>query len=382
LDEVTLIFSTERLGMDLINLLASGEGADVELKCSDGAVLKAHSAVLLARWEYYGVLQRNIAAGMAGGVVTGVVDVSEHSAATMNIILHYLYGARLPCEMLFGDSDADAGVPGTQPTSTTDVASNAGVSTNPSGTSSSQGHKRDAEGNIKLPPVSSTGNNQGGQAAADSCPDGSKAAPDCNSTGITTAELESCGDCNAIDKTACEREDLEGFWTQLMRLMHAGDVLLLPHLLKDCAHVVKTQLYPHVALSVLLKAHQNKVKPMGEAALSYAADHFHGREAMELCWEQRCQLASVSLTRTRSATLAAAHHVCGSVITAQGNNMSSGDQQTICPVPVPLMPLTSCSPPILPVYTCLLPGTPCCYRRGAFLQGAPAQPERVYQGSP
>jgi hypothetical protein len=85
----------DRIGQDFGALLASGEGADVELRCAEGAVVKAHSAVLLARWEYYRVLQRNIAAGMTGHRAAGEVDVSEHSAATVQLILQHLYTGRV-----------------------------------------------------------------------------------------------------------------------------------------------------------------------------------------------------------------------------------------------------------------------------------------------
>jgi hypothetical protein len=67
-----------QVGQDWATLLISGDEADVQLRCAEGAVVRAHSLVLLARWEYYRVLQRNIARGMAGGVVQGEVDVSQH----------------------------------------------------------------------------------------------------------------------------------------------------------------------------------------------------------------------------------------------------------------------------------------------------------------
>jgi hypothetical protein len=74
-------------GKDWASLLGSEEGADVQLRCAEGAVVKAHSAVLLHRWEYYRLLhQRDIAAGMPGSA--GEVDVSEHSAAGPRVSVH------------------------------------------------------------------------------------------------------------------------------------------------------------------------------------------------------------------------------------------------------------------------------------------------------
>jgi hypothetical protein len=98
----------QQLGHNWGAVLASGEGADVVLWCGGGETLRAHSLVLAAQWEYYRVLQRALAAGMRGGAAAGggEVDVSEHSAATMQLVLQHLYTGRV---QLTNAAPGDAG---------------------------------------------------------------------------------------------------------------------------------------------------------------------------------------------------------------------------------------------------------------------------------
>jgi hypothetical protein len=74
-----------QLNRDWGVLLASGEGADVELRCAGGRVLKAHSQVLLARCEWF---RRRHSSGLHQGAAA---ELPEHTGATMACVLQYLY---------------------------------------------------------------------------------------------------------------------------------------------------------------------------------------------------------------------------------------------------------------------------------------------------
>jgi hypothetical protein len=116
----TITCDPAQLSSDLGSLLKSGEGADVELRCSAGEVLRAHLSILSACWEWFRVRQ---ASGLTAGIpdtvsdstygesaesqqeavesqqeachTRVVVDTSGHSAAAMQLVLQHLYTGRL-----------------------------------------------------------------------------------------------------------------------------------------------------------------------------------------------------------------------------------------------------------------------------------------------
>jgi hypothetical protein len=212
-------------------LLASGEGADVCLKCSDGATLRAHSAVLLAHWQYYQVRQRATAAGMTGGSAAGEVDVSEHSAATMQLVLQHLYTGRVQLP-----TPAAAAACGS-------TAGRGGEGQSAVGTSRQQ----------------DTGDEQ--QLAA----------------GISNLQV------GAEETAQSHNANLQ----QLVELARAADALLLPSLHASClallGKAIKHLLTPSTALDLLLAAH---MAPGGdtleEEVMSYIRDHVQGGRVREV----------------------------------------------------------------------------------------------------
>jgi hypothetical protein len=88
-------------------LLQSGEGADVVVRCAGGQELLAHHLVLSAQWQWFrtkhgwardearAAAQASSSRGHTGGQQRQVVDVSEHSAATMQLVLQHLYTGRV-----------------------------------------------------------------------------------------------------------------------------------------------------------------------------------------------------------------------------------------------------------------------------------------------
>jgi hypothetical protein len=213
-------------------LLASGEGADVQLRCAEGAVLKAHSAVLLARWEYYRVLQRNIAAGMTGGVVAGEVDVGEHTSATIQLVLQYLYTDRVQLPELSTSQAPDAGAPRAE------QAGGSGAATATAGHTPVRrsSRKRDAQGVIRQ-------------------------AGDASEGAAGTAHADPAGQEVA----------------QLILVMRAADALLLPDLCQVCLRLMQQQqLEPDNTLPLLLAAHQAQVEVLERAVMGYVVRNIRG----------------------------------------------------------------------------------------------------------
>jgi hypothetical protein len=109
--------SPTQIAEDLGELLESGDGADVLLRCAGSQVLQAHHHVLSARWEWFrskhgfsssaaeeaGSASAGSSAGGQQRVVLATVDVSEHSAATMRLVLRHLYTGRVSLQR----NDAD-----------------------------------------------------------------------------------------------------------------------------------------------------------------------------------------------------------------------------------------------------------------------------------
>jgi hypothetical protein len=235
-----------QLEQDWGALLASGQGADVQLRCAGGAVVRAHSHVLLARWEYYRVLQRNLQAGMTGGGSAGEVDVGEHSAATMQLVLQHLYlgevqlaaAAVLP---LAPAADAAEG-----PSSSAAGAAGGGSKKRGGAGSTSGGsRKRDAQGDAK--PATQAGSSS-----------------------------------RQADKAVSEAEMPPRGSSELVLLMRAADALLLPELRDACLTAIQQQLSPDNALPLLLAAHQANLESLKEAVMTYAVQHMRGMWAAGL----------------------------------------------------------------------------------------------------
>jgi hypothetical protein len=220
------------LARDWGALLASGEGADVHLRCAEGAVVRAHSQLLLARWEYYRVLQRNIAAGMTGGSSAGEVDVSEHSAATMQLLLQYLYTGRVQLPELSTPQILDVSAPRAEEAGGSGAAT-AGQTSGAVGRRASR--KRDAQGVIKQ-------------------------AGDANEGAAGTAHADPEGQVVQ----------------QVLLVMRAADALLLPDLCQVCLRLMQQQLEPDNALPLLLAAHQAQVEVLGRAVMGYVVRNIRG----------------------------------------------------------------------------------------------------------
>jgi hypothetical protein len=201
----------------------------VQLRCAEGVVLKAHSAVLLARWEYYRVLQRNLQAGMTGNGSAGEVDVSEHSAATMQLVLQHLYTGRVQ----LAPAAAAEGPPSSAAAGAAD-----GGSKKKGGTGSRGSRKRDAQGDAK--PAAQAGS--GSQA----------------------------------DSISSEAEMPPRGVPELVVLVRAADALLLPDLRDACLTAIQQQLAPHNALPLLLAAHQANLESLEQAIMGYTVQHIRG----------------------------------------------------------------------------------------------------------
>jgi hypothetical protein len=218
---------------DWADLLASGEGADVQLRCAEGAVVTAHSAVLLARWEYYRLLQRNVAAGMSGSA--GEVDVSEHSETTMQLVLEYLYtGSVQLSELLLHATNTSAS--GAEQAAGPSAAAGQSAET----PTSKQSRKRDADGALKQAEPAST------------CAEGTAPADPVASAPVG--------------------QGLQ----QLASLMRAADALLLPDLCYTCLRLVQRQLAPETALPLLLAAHEAQVEVLQTAVRAFVVRNMKG----------------------------------------------------------------------------------------------------------
>jgi hypothetical protein len=259
-----------QLRADWGDLLASGEGADVQLRCAEGAVVKAHALVLLARWEYYRVLQRSIAAGMTGGRAPGEVDVSEHSAATVQLILQHLYTGRV---QLLGAH------------STHHTLGNGNNSSSSSSTRSDGPAGAGGRGNQEVESAaaanSSGASSQESEATTEAVPGGA-----CSTGGLL--EMQQCGasgppskhlqcDCGSQSGPSEQQSLLLGqHLAQLVPLARAADALLLPDLRDACLKVAQQELAPGNALPLLLAAHEAQVSPLQTAALEYTLNHIKG----------------------------------------------------------------------------------------------------------
>jgi hypothetical protein len=235
---------------DWANLLTSGEGADVQLRCAEGAVVRAHSAVLLARWEYYRVLQRNLQAGMTGGGAAGEVDVSEHSAATMQLVLQHLYTGKVQLEAPPpGDrSNSIAGGPNREGQEQEGAAAGG----------SKASRKRDAQGELKAP------------APGEPTP----GTTDSLSQGATSSSSAAAAPAGAAAGAAPEPLDSAPF--VLVPLMRAADALLLPDLHDACLEVAQQQLAPDNALPLLLAAHQAQLELLEKEVMAYVVKNIRG----------------------------------------------------------------------------------------------------------
>jgi hypothetical protein len=223
-------------------------------------VVEAHSSVLLARWEYYRLLQRNVAAGMSGSA--GEVDVREHSAATMHLVLQHLYidSLQLPELVSKVPKDRASGAEQAGPSAA------AGQPAEPP--TSKQSRKRDADGALK------------------------------QDTRVTvTAAADDSG------------QQEQWLW-QLASLMQAADALLLPDLHGKCLKIARQQLTPQNALSLLLAAHEARVEALQKAILLYVVRNIRGKghpvhayllSAWLLLWSSRVSLPLMLLCMARQA---------------------------------------------------------------------------------
>jgi hypothetical protein len=100
------------MATDMGALLQSGEWRDVDVRCTGSQVIWAHHLVLSARWQWFrskhgfsisaageaGAATADSDTGLAGEQhqrVVATVDASEHSAATMRLVLQHLYTGRV-----------------------------------------------------------------------------------------------------------------------------------------------------------------------------------------------------------------------------------------------------------------------------------------------
>jgi hypothetical protein len=134
----------EQLSTNFGSLLESGQGADVELMCAGEEVVRAHSTVLTAQWEWFRIRQASgmtaatsagpgtasadadrktkrarTEQGAAAGATQGEnaatepraacvakVDVRDYSAATMQLVMQHLYTGRVQLGKFLGKSSA------------------------------------------------------------------------------------------------------------------------------------------------------------------------------------------------------------------------------------------------------------------------------------
>jgi hypothetical protein len=197
-------------------------------------VVSAHSQVLLARWEYYRLLQRNISAGMTGGGSAGEVDVSEHSADSMQLVLQHLYTGRvqLSLQKVAGNrakaGEASAGGSGNPEPKQTAAAGGSTAS-----------RKRDAQGETK---------NRTGEASESLC-----------AHSAAAAAASSVADSS-----------------QLLAVLRAADALLLPDLRDECLRHTQRQLSPENALPLLLAAHEAQLELLQKVVMAYVVKDIRG----------------------------------------------------------------------------------------------------------
>jgi hypothetical protein len=203
--------SPGQLGSDWGALLASGEGADVELRCAGGAVHKAHSLVLSARCEWF---RRRQSSGLGN---TAVVDLPEHTAATMACVLQFLY-----------------------------------------------------TGHVSLAP-SAAPIAQDSTAAA--------AASSTGAVAAAAAAASDTSDVWQLLRSVSYFQGLSAHDPVLLvpLLMVAADQLQLPDLHEACLQLAQIQLSPRTALPWLLAAHMGKLEALQKAAFEYVAANYAGK---------------------------------------------------------------------------------------------------------
>jgi hypothetical protein len=237
--------SEAQITKDLGTLLASGEGADVELRCAGGAALKAHSQVLLARSEWF---RRKQSSGLGPGAV---VDLPEHTAATMACVLQFLYTGHV--------SLAPSAVPDTQ-------------------------------GSTAAAAAASTAR------AAATAP--GAAAPESDTSYVWQ-----------LLRSVSYFQGLSAHDPVLLvpLLMVAADQLQLPDLHEACLQLAQRQLSPRTALPWLLAAHMGKQEALEEVTLIHAMSNLAG-----MC-SPHCQ-AYLCATSNPMVPATVFSHVCTTVI--------------------------------------------------------------------
>jgi hypothetical protein len=228
----------QQIAQDWGALLASGQGADVQLRCAEGEVVSAHSAVLLARCEYYRALHRTIEAGMTGSVV-GEIDVSDHSSSTIRLVLQHLYTGRV------------------------ELAAAAAAAAEPS--SAHQAHQAGCS-DVGGPPAS----------RASSLSRALHMKLDVRGSPTKAGEGGSSSSSSFSPRRT--RAPLSDQLAALLQLMRAADALLLPDLHQACLHLVQQQqLSPDNALPLLLAAHEAQLGTLEDAVLDYTVKHVTGK---------------------------------------------------------------------------------------------------------
>jgi hypothetical protein len=191
----------------------------VELRCAGGAVLRAHSQVLLARCKFFRSKQSS------GLGHEEEVDLPGHTAATMACVLQFLYTGRASLQQGKGDAAAQRSVQAAPPAS------------NASGGAEGQAH----------------------------------------TTGPSTpADLLVTGQHL---RTVPYFQGLSEHDPVLLvpLLMVAADQLQLPDLHEACLQLAQRQLSPRTALPWLLAAHMGKLEALQKAAFEYVAANYAGK---------------------------------------------------------------------------------------------------------
>jgi hypothetical protein len=168
-------------------------------------------------------------ARMTWSASAGQVDVKQHTATTMQLLLQHLYTGRVQLE---APSAAAQG----PPSSTTAQASGGRKVQN--GSASVGSRKRDAQGDAK----------PAGQAGS-------------SGLGINTMQ---------------GADNLPKASSELLQLMSAADGYLLQDLCSACQTVLLQQLSTDSALPLLLAAHQAHLQPLKQALMEFVMQHIQG----------------------------------------------------------------------------------------------------------
>jgi hypothetical protein len=223
-----------QLSNDLGLLLQSGQGADVELRCAGGEVVRAHSAILMARWEWFRARQ---ASGMTAtcSTTTGVADAGEipeqdkeRAAKTVAATAEATKGAA-----------AASGLP--TPTVVVDTSGH-------SGEAMQMVLQHLYTGRVQLPSYMSQLSTQGHQAGG----------------GNDGDQHEQDKDCHA---------DHMG---SMISTLSAASYFLLPDLHAAIVTLAQKLFIPRTALSWLQAAHEAGDEELGKAAYDFTRAHIAG----------------------------------------------------------------------------------------------------------